>query len=681
MDSIFWLTRPLHAGGCDVGHEGMALHAARRLLSEGGSLSSGQTAVYIVISVLLVIFAGMMAGLTLGLLSLDKVDLEVIRRSGSEKDRWLVGQVAPLLHRPHYLLATLLLCNAAAMEALPIFLDRLLNPVAAVVISVTAILLFGEIIPQAVCKRYGLQVGAYLAWLVRALMIITGVITWPIGKLLDWTLGEESALFRRHELKAFVGLHGEAHEGEPGEVPLSLDEVQVIQGALDMANKTAEQAMTPIDHVFMLSSEDEINDDLLQRVIQAGHSRVPVYAQNNKQAILGVILVKELVLVDEDTGVRVGELRIRDAPFIRASMPLYDALRIFKMGHSHMALVVPDLSESKKREEAGLDGVEAGSRDGSPRSTPSTARRLWQRLRRRSRSRSSSAERGAPPEPDLEAGQGDLAGGFAAEQPSAEAAGQPAVNGGSVRGDTAGVHFAASVEEGLGQPEEAAAGPRRAATDGGAPAAMQVDRGVGGSKRNAAGFKSYIRPSPSVAGLAQSLGGVIGIVTLEDCIEELLQAEILDETDQFVDNLQTQDARIARASQTLPRTLTPFLARGLRPSALVLSASAANLGAARAGLPASPHAPSQPGEAVAPGSGMPAGTLGAAAAAGVLAAAATVGRVSPAAVEAAVATSVRAAEQNAANGQQQGLVGTTQQGAMLAPGAGSPTRISPSKRF
>lgn len=40
-----------------------------------------------------------------------------------------------LLHRPHYLLATLLLCNAAAMEALPIFLDRLLNPVAAVVIS------------------------------------------------------------------------------------------------------------------------------------------------------------------------------------------------------------------------------------------------------------------------------------------------------------------------------------------------------------------------------------------------------------------------------------------------------------------------------------------------------------------------------------------------------------------
>ena len=40
------------------------------------------------------------------------------------------------------------------------------------------------------------QVGAYLAWPVRILMFITGIITWPISKVLDWILGEESALFR-----------------------------------------------------------------------------------------------------------------------------------------------------------------------------------------------------------------------------------------------------------------------------------------------------------------------------------------------------------------------------------------------------------------------------------------------------------------------------------------------------
>ena len=61
----------------------------------------------------------------------------------------------PTVKRHHLLLVTLLLSNAGAVEAMPIFMDRITNPVAAVAISVTAVLFFGEIIPQALCTRYG----------------------------------------------------------------------------------------------------------------------------------------------------------------------------------------------------------------------------------------------------------------------------------------------------------------------------------------------------------------------------------------------------------------------------------------------------------------------------------------------------------------------------------------------
>lgn len=84
-----------------------------------------------------------------------RVDLEVIKRSGTAREVWLVERVEPVLARPHFLLATLLLCNSAAMEALPLFLDRLLNPAAAIILSGEAAAAAGQQQPvhPAACGR------------------------------------------------------------------------------------------------------------------------------------------------------------------------------------------------------------------------------------------------------------------------------------------------------------------------------------------------------------------------------------------------------------------------------------------------------------------------------------------------------------------------------------------------
>ena len=47
--------------------------------------------IHILVIVLLVIFAGMMSGLTLGLMSMSLVDLEVLAKSGTPKDRKHAG--------------------------------------------------------------------------------------------------------------------------------------------------------------------------------------------------------------------------------------------------------------------------------------------------------------------------------------------------------------------------------------------------------------------------------------------------------------------------------------------------------------------------------------------------------------------------------------------------------------
>ncbi|KAK3012004.1 hypothetical protein RJ639_011262, partial [Escallonia herrerae] len=324
--------------------------------------------VRILIITCLVLFAGLMSGLTLGLMSMSLVDLEVLEKSGTPKDRKHAGitrfpvfpivvlcslmldssfpenlllvptaKILPVVRNQHLLLCTLLICNAAAMEALPIFLDSLISAWGAILISVTLILVFGEIIPQSVCSRHGLAIGAAVAPFVRVLVWLCFPVAYPISKLLDFLLGHgHVALFRRAELKTLVDLHGN-EAGKGGE--LTHDETTIIAGALELSEKTASDAMTPISETFAIDINDKLDRNLMNIILEKGHSRVPVYYEQPTN-IIGLILAKNLLTIHPEDETPVKNVTIRRIPRVPETMPLYDILNEFQKGHSHMAVVV-----------------------------------------------------------------------------------------------------------------------------------------------------------------------------------------------------------------------------------------------------------------------------------------------------------------------------------------------------
>ncbi|XP_044474546.1 DUF21 domain-containing protein At1g47330-like [Mangifera indica] len=304
--------------------------------------------VYVLAIIGLVIFAGVMAGLTLALMSLDLVDLEVLIKSGLPQDRIHAGKIFPVVKNQHLLLCTLLIGNSLAMEALPIFLYKLVPPWAAILISVTLILLFAEILPQAVCTRYGLTVGATMAPVVRVLLWLFFPVSYPISKVLDWMLGKgHPVLLRRAELKTFMKFHSN-EAGKGGD--LTRYETTIIAGALELTEKTAKDAMTPISKAFSLDVDATINLDTLNAVMTMGHSRVPVYF-GSPTNIIGLVLVENLLTVDHRDGVSLRKLMIGKIPRVSADMPLYDILKKFQKGHSHIAVVYKDLNEKKEGEQ------------------------------------------------------------------------------------------------------------------------------------------------------------------------------------------------------------------------------------------------------------------------------------------------------------------------------------------
>ncbi|KAL0434486.1 UNVERIFIED_CONTAM: DUF21 domain-containing protein [Sesamum latifolium] len=309
--------------------------------------------VYAGVSCVLVLFAGIMSGLTLGLMSLGLVDLEILQRSGTPTEKKQAAAILPVVQKQHQLLVTLLLCNAASMEALPIYLDKLFNQYVAIILSVTFVLAFGEVIPQAICTRYGLAVGANFVWLVRILMIICYPIAYPIGKILDCVLGHNEALFRRAQLKALFFIHSQ-EAGKGGE--LTHDETTIISGALDLTEKTAEEAMTPIESTFSLDVNSKLDWEAMGKILARGHSRVPVYSGNPKN-IIGLLLVKSLLTVRAETETPVSAVSIRRIPRVPADMPLYDILNEFQKD-----LTTPLLSKKEEKPESVAVDIERVSR-------------------------------------------------------------------------------------------------------------------------------------------------------------------------------------------------------------------------------------------------------------------------------------------------------------------------------
>jgi metal transporter CNNM len=70
-------------------------------------------------------------------------------------------------------------------------MGNLTSGVFGLIISTGIITIFGEIVPQAVCSRHALAVGAHTTWFIYIFMFLTCPISYPISAILDKVLGEE----------------------------------------------------------------------------------------------------------------------------------------------------------------------------------------------------------------------------------------------------------------------------------------------------------------------------------------------------------------------------------------------------------------------------------------------------------------------------------------------------------
>lgn len=150
-------------------------------------------------------FSALFSGLNLGLMSLDRTELKILCNTGTEIEKAYARVIQPVRDHGNYLLCSILLGNVAVNSTFTILLDSLTSGIFAVAFSTLAIVLLGEITPQAICSRHGLAVGAKTIHITKGVMFLTFPLSYPVSKLLDFLLGEEIGnVYNRERLKELV---------------------------------------------------------------------------------------------------------------------------------------------------------------------------------------------------------------------------------------------------------------------------------------------------------------------------------------------------------------------------------------------------------------------------------------------------------------------------------------------
>lgn len=283
---------------------------------------------------LLVAFSAVCSGLNIGLMSLEVADLRRKAKVGNGEAK----RVLPLRQNSHLSLAAILLCNVAAVSATSIVLESKVYGLIAGTLSTLLIVIFGEIVPQALFNRHALSYCSKLAPMLRLMIYATYPVSKPLQLLLDRLFGEEiTALQSRHEL----GIMMTEHLGDTSS-ELDDDEIEIMRGALTLSEKRVRDIMTPIRNVYWMTPGDRIDARKIDDIKEKGWSRIPIL---NKQRMVcfGLLLMKDLVDIDFDhQAVPVHELPLYPVQVVGSMTALDTLFRKFITGGAHLIPVEKD---------------------------------------------------------------------------------------------------------------------------------------------------------------------------------------------------------------------------------------------------------------------------------------------------------------------------------------------------
>jgi putative hemolysin len=298
----------------------------------------------VVLLIASLILAAFAAASETSLTSVSRLRMRSLAEEGDHRAELVVR----LHNQPNAYLSTILTINTVAVivastSATLIIADAYhsIPEAAGTALLSAVVLVFCEIAPKSLALRFNerlaLVLGRPVAGLTSLLRPVVSALTLVSNSLLRATTRGKPVVgpfVTEEELKLMVQLGQQQGVVEYGEQ-------EMIHGILEMTDKTVREVMVPRIDVIAIDAEGSVSE-LIDLVVQHGHSRIPVY-EDSMDNIVGVVYAKDLLRESaRDGDHRKTRALMREPYFTPEVKHVGELLHEMQERKVHMAVVVEE---------------------------------------------------------------------------------------------------------------------------------------------------------------------------------------------------------------------------------------------------------------------------------------------------------------------------------------------------
>ena len=298
-------------------------------------------AIFIVATILSAIFSGYETAFV----SCNPIRL---RYMAEENDSSIARHLLSYKDRPQLMITSILLgtniSNVTATIAIATALasalqSEQLSDLITLLLVTPLILIFGEIVPKSICRTHPTRIALYAFPPMRAFMFGVSPIAFPLAqftRMLGSSGSDEESLSA--VMSSVDDVRGLVDESA-AHGTIEPEEREMIHSVIDLQETNAKEVMCPrIDIQAMPSSATR--EELLQKFLDTGRSRIPIYGESIDQ-IIGVVNVRDMMLDTEPENEDIQRF-VNDVVHVPDTMKVDDLLSHMKTTKNHIAIVTDE---------------------------------------------------------------------------------------------------------------------------------------------------------------------------------------------------------------------------------------------------------------------------------------------------------------------------------------------------